>query len=392
MGKGRRLRQTRDSEALSPEYPFAVDVDTVSRLGTATLSELAANLWPRDCQTCGWSLGSARPGLCVDDMLMLASASLHHERCRAPQWHDGFAGASAPLVSWDVYAWLQPERTGSEQWLQRPIFALNPTLEQVLLTGGAGQWRLATVERFRQMGLGGASTLDLSTPVPDMLARLEGADLTIALDDTGEAWSVGTSVPFREQVHDLGGVLLAISTAFVPSEMSGNSDLFEAMHRDQVAMGWIALDGAQPPPATTAPPESLRTFQLHWGQGHAAVGAIMASTDPGLSAEDAQAWAEQHLPDGEGRLPWRQHHRDTLAWFSLDALAAEHYALRHHPDSWKLIQVHARFDADTLDKSDVLDWATRAVRIHAGYRILHWVDAAEHNAGFTTQHGSAVPR
>jgi hypothetical protein len=68
MGKGKRLRRQRTTAGsatpapvAASAYPFIVDTVTASTLGRDGLAVLAANLWPKDCQTCGWDLGGTSP-------------------------------------------------------------------------------------------------------------------------------------------------------------------------------------------------------------------------------------------------------------------------------------------------------------------------------------------
>lgn len=60
MGKGKRTRTQRQQEEAraGASYPFEVDARTRQELGEQGLGVLAANLWPKDCQTCGWALGA----------------------------------------------------------------------------------------------------------------------------------------------------------------------------------------------------------------------------------------------------------------------------------------------------------------------------------------------
>jgi len=71
---------------VAADYPFGVDTVTVSTPGQGGLTVLARNLWPQDCQTCGWALGADKPSVIVPDLIASASASLLHTRCRSPQW------------------------------------------------------------------------------------------------------------------------------------------------------------------------------------------------------------------------------------------------------------------------------------------------------------------
>ncbi|TDD79220.1 hypothetical protein E1293_24015 [Actinomadura darangshiensis] len=69
---------------------FRIDPETQKRLGSQVLADLRANLWPVDCQTCGRPLGRwGKPSLEVRAQDGIATASLHHQRCRPPAWSDG---------------------------------------------------------------------------------------------------------------------------------------------------------------------------------------------------------------------------------------------------------------------------------------------------------------
>ena len=57
-------------------------------LGEDGLRDLCASMWAVDCQTCGGFLGDETPALCVDDSVVFAHATLHHQACRAPEWND----------------------------------------------------------------------------------------------------------------------------------------------------------------------------------------------------------------------------------------------------------------------------------------------------------------
>jgi hypothetical protein len=68
------------------------DQRTRTELGQAGLTEIQANLWPVDCQTCGKPLGGDPPSLVVHDLAGTAWAGLHHPACQSPRWDDGAGG------------------------------------------------------------------------------------------------------------------------------------------------------------------------------------------------------------------------------------------------------------------------------------------------------------
>lgn len=136
MGKGKRLRNRRQSaSAIDADYPLVVDEQTATNLGRKGLAELTLNLWPQDCQTCGWELGQTRPTVQVRDFIAFISANLHHARCQPAEWSTGPVLVSSPqrLLSHATQSLLLPTETGSGHRDDRPVVLVNPSLEQVTL-------------------------------------------------------------------------------------------------------------------------------------------------------------------------------------------------------------------------------------------------------------------
>ena len=147
MGKGRRNRDRRTGPGswmhgrghdasgdvgggLPDGLPFDVEARTVQMLGASGLGELAAQLWPVDCQTCGRGLAPTRPSLYVCDLGPLAFASLHHPGCQPPEWATSPQLSSGQHLSWTAQTFLLPAMAG-ERRDDRPVFLVNPSLEQV---------------------------------------------------------------------------------------------------------------------------------------------------------------------------------------------------------------------------------------------------------------------
>jgi len=131
-----------------------------------------------------------------------------------------------------------------------------------------------------------------------------------------------------EHIAELLSLVAGELAQITVEALSGLDD--QARPLVQASMGWVALAGTEAlsPFQETAAPSSLSADLLHWGTHHAAVGELLASTDPSLSADETEAQ----------------------------------------------------------------DWATRAVRIHGNSRIISWVPGPSTEPGFTTLHGSGVPR
>ncbi len=221
----------------------------VQQLGRAGLEELAAHLWAVDCQTCGRPLGHRPPALVVDDLIVIAAASLHHTRCRRPQWNATaqitFSGEA--LLSHVARTLLVPLHDGSELVDVRPVLLVNPSLEQVQLRRGPDdRWRVSTVEIYGQDGLGppGAG-LDLEHPIAGIRGRITGAEVAVHLGPV--TWSAPMEPSVEDRVRELGGVLLAVTTMVHPGELDDPQPFIAAVASDQVAMAWVAVDGGEGP-------------------------------------------------------------------------------------------------------------------------------------------------
>ncbi|WP_431879032.1 hypothetical protein [Amycolatopsis sacchari] len=250
MGKGKRLRNRRERPAAAelPDYPFEVDARIRAELGPEGLAYLAENLWPKDCQTCGWPLGAERPTLVCQDMVMLAQVSLHHRRCREASWSETMVlhDSNAELVSYDVLAFMLPGQKRSAEGIRtrddRPVFFVNPSLETTTLTKMASGWRGTFLDRLQQTGLRPAGPdMFVDKPIPAAVAQLGIGDLTVTLPP-GVRWSCGVNVPFREAVEDMGGVLLAATSAAMPTRMQRLGEFVDLLLAGKVVMGWVQLD------------------------------------------------------------------------------------------------------------------------------------------------------
>lgn len=172
MGKGKRARGRRERAGRtaagvgnSPVLrQLEVDDTTRKLLSPDALERVWNNLWPVDCQTCGRPLASERPTLHVADLVVVASASLHHRACRAPEWskQPRFAGASH--LSWKTNTLMLFGVSSTGERDDRPLMVVNPHLEQVPLAATETGWDVATVLHFRRLGLRRPALTSLSTP------------------------------------------------------------------------------------------------------------------------------------------------------------------------------------------------------------------------------------
>ncbi|MFD9965046.1 hypothetical protein [Amycolatopsis sp. NPDC058986] len=432
MGKGKRLRKRRlaaegtdrrlgalpvgaagpaaDGVLDLPDYPFLISERTRSELGAAGLAELAANLWPQDCQSCGWELGSAKPSLAVEDMIVFASASLHHERCRPPAWNSellSFRSGQAAFVSFRTQSFMMPfQRKGPDGIMtddHRPALLVNPNLESINLNKQPdGSWRVATVQHYRSMGLRTAGKdYVVDRPIPDITASLNNiGDITISFADSPIRWTCSGDIPWREAVRDLGGVMLIVTTAAVPDTPRTHLEIVQMMISEKAVVGWIALDVAeQPLSGNVEVPEIIGTYLVHHGPDETVVGQVLATADPELTPQQAQAWAAAELDEhhdvqiiGPGDS-WTRC-GDPVGWRALTTGVPMHHIVRRHLDGWKLLAAFAMYPGtNTSDIDDIEAWASAAVRRRGNARILSWVPAATtETPGYTTLQGSGTAR
>jgi hypothetical protein len=418
VGKGKRIRKQRgnwtgrlrgrgDDPGAGPgnvdDFPFAVDGTTIEKLGEKGLAEVAANLWPVDCQSCGRPLGAGRPALYVGELVRHASATLHHRSCLQPEWSTTPSWTSEQFLSWTAQTFLLPGESGGQR-TDRPLMVVNPSLEQVGLDADDdGNWHVSTVGFYRRLGLrppGREFIVD--RPVPDFTARLRGGrTVTVELEHpVPAAWSCSVNSEVVAQVRELEGITLGITTAINPHDLQRFDQLADLLRSGQLVLGWVPLDGVrEKAPLREQPaPAALTTYVLHWGAEHATVGELLASTDRGLEPEQAQRWAEGWLAENRGvaaeqTIGWQPVRSDPAAHYTMDALSAGSYFVRRHQDGWKLVRVLSRIDGSApRSDADARKWAEGAVRLRDQARVITWVPGPSTGPGFTTLHGSAAPR
>ncbi|MFI1241442.1 hypothetical protein [Nocardia salmonicida] len=223
-------------------FPFRANKEIKDRFGVDALRQIAANLWPRDCQTCGRPFGDEVPALVVNDIAVLVAASLHHTRCQAPGWNEGLVGITTQFhLSHNTQTALIPTEVDGRPD-PMPAALLNPSLEQVILRKEP-QWSVATVSQFRdQCGLTG---IDGRQPVPDAFAQFQPDGLLrVGLERISQSWEFDVSQPpeLRPAILRRRGIALGVTTAYVPGEdFVTLGDFADAFQSGQMAFGWITL-------------------------------------------------------------------------------------------------------------------------------------------------------
>jgi hypothetical protein len=351
-------------------------------LGDDGLREVCACLWPVDCQTCGRFLGDDAPSLVVNDMLLYATAALHHQACCSPDWNDSSLIEVTPgaNVSFVTRAVMAPVGVGgrTEFW---PMVLVNPGLEMVIMQRDEQRrWRVQPNAAFVAAGLVQvtAATGIIGAPAEGVIARLTRDSIAVTLQvppfETYEA-------PAEEEIVDaaraLGWVLFGVSHAVNPGELTVEA-MNHALTAGRVMAGRVAFHG--PRPADTGPQRrpsvAAVTYVLHWNDRQMTVGMLVAHTARMMTSRKAQRWAGQLIGTDDALTGWRPADKgdEREGWFNLSALSAGQYFLRHYTDGWKLIKAYSHVGGRSGVESDneAKAWAASVLKLRAGIYGLAW--------------------
>lgn len=245
-GTGKRSRNAgkrRARAAARPHYPFEVDQAVLDFLGPDALAELAEHLHPMDCQTCGWPLGPTTPSLVVADMLVMASATLHHPRCQPAGRDGGFflGGSGEDLVSWRSAAYAVGGGPNGDLSRAVALLLVNPHLEQAMLRNAGSGWRVGNADPYRSIGMRPAAEFTMDSVVSTATARIEGTTVIVAFSDMPQSFEADGSGFITEIVRDQGRLQFAITTKFDPSSINEQHQLHTAMTDGSTVIGWVPL-------------------------------------------------------------------------------------------------------------------------------------------------------
>lgn len=232
-----------------------ISADIVARLGDDGVAAVAARLWQVDCQSCGRPLGAGRTTLAVDQAGDCGQATVHHERCRPPQWNDsGIVAVDVAKQTHRSQLVMMPvddgtAREGQEQSIA--VMIVNPALECVQLRQAGGQWHPQLDEDFARAGMAWPGPgLAVDHPIPGAVARLTpaGAEVTFQarpgiVYQSGLSASGREAAPARNAITAQGGLLLAVSHVVDPAAASDLDHQFkDGLYSGQVLMGWVRLE------------------------------------------------------------------------------------------------------------------------------------------------------
>jgi hypothetical protein len=223
----------------------AVDDRIREQLGDDGVRLALASLWAVDCQTCNRPLRGDVPSLAVDDAIAFAIATLHHQRCRPSQWKDegSINVANSPTVSYTSLSLVLQATEGSQG--DRAALVVNPRLEMLLLKRSPlGQWQVDVGAEFHAAGLRNPaeSPLDLATPLPDARAQLRGGQVVVTLTGPpAQQYAAGANAAFTRVLTAHRGLVLFITQAVNPPQVSNMAQLAPVLTGDRSVGGWVAL-------------------------------------------------------------------------------------------------------------------------------------------------------
>jgi hypothetical protein len=216
----------------------------------------------------------------------------------------------------------------------------------------------------------------------------------VRLEGYSEVWSCSADRDTQDRIHELGGIILGITTAADPNDITRYGDLFSLIDSEKLLFGWVPLEGTEhhQPLRETDAPDALTIYLLHWSDRDAIIGELLATTTA-LPEQQAESWAAGLLftepPDWP--LEWQQVSRDPAARWVIDPLAAGFYFLQQHADGWKLIKVLSQMTGSGFrTEQQARQWAERVVRARTKTGVFDWMPVPGTGTGFATLQGVAA--
>lgn len=231
------------------------DRKTRDKLGEDGLTEVRAQLYAVDCQTCGRPLGTGAPALVVNAMDDWAMAGLHHRGCRSAEWNDGAAieSSAGATITWSAESALFPVPTASGERASCAMLIVNPSLEVLFLYSGTAGWRPGYHAAFSSAGLAPSSgpALVLRDRIArGVNARIRDAEIAVVLEQPAPVSEYSAAAaPETVAAARAHGFLFVVTHALDPSglgSMGGRAavlQVLDAIEHERAITGWAARDG-----------------------------------------------------------------------------------------------------------------------------------------------------
>lgn len=223
-------------------YNITVADSLAATIAPDQLQPWLTRLWPVNCQTCGFALGT-KADINIDhvkgrDELIV---SIHHTTCR-PSGTPPVTLAS-PTCSLTA-GYLSEGQKNEPSDTDLPVVVVNPSCEHLLLRRqGAGDWQDVTLARFRHLRFSGPNGR-FPRQARHASVQLDGDRLTIKT--TGRrapniSWSLGRCPEHvLRQIVQAGGVAVALTTTALPARL-GHEDLPAAFNDPASLIAWVRL-------------------------------------------------------------------------------------------------------------------------------------------------------
>lgn len=287
---------------------LATDSATEARLGSQLLADLKVNLWRVDCQTCGrpfrwWDT----PALVVYAQGGLAVASLHHQRCRPPGWHDEpHPPAARPSLTWRAGTCVLPSSGLA-------MFVVNPSYESAVLREQSGEgWQIWTVKGFVDLGFGLEMTVERAKPLPTLTATIDEDRISVEVRGESARAYFWPDIPLSEAtakaVRSGGSILVGVTTLLDVRRPVTEEQIMTLMGHGRIALGAARVASYSRRSQRLGPTDFDKELRLK----SFALTAETIEVKLGVAVTDAQIGAGLMLCDGENLLIRRLTGRDQM--------------------------------------------------------------------------------
>lgn len=223
-------------------YSNTVADSLAATIARDQLQPWLTRLWPVNCQTCGFALGT-KADINIDqakgrDEIIV---SLHHATCR-PSGTPPIA-LTGPTCSLAV-GYLSEGQRGEPSDTDLPVVVINPSCEHLVLRREkGGGWQDVTLTRFRRLRFA-APNGEFPGQARHASARLTGDRLTVTTTGRRSAhtsWSLDRCPEHvLRQIVRTNGIAVALTTTALPARL-GHDDLPNAFTDPASLIAWVRL-------------------------------------------------------------------------------------------------------------------------------------------------------
>lgn len=199
-------------------------------------------LWPVNCQTCGFALGTKAdinidPGAGRDELIV----SMHHATCRPSG--TPLIALTGPTCSLTVGYLSQGDQSEPSD-TDLPVAVINPSCEHLALRRqGAGDWQDITLGRFRRLRFA-SPTGEFPRQARHASVQVAGDRLTITTTGhrtANSSWSLDRCPEHAiRQITRAGGMAVALTNTALPARL-GHDDLPAAFNDPASLIAWVRL-------------------------------------------------------------------------------------------------------------------------------------------------------